>query len=332
MEKKIVLCLFLLIAISIFITSQPQQTPELYCIDSQKLSNGTICSIDTYCSNATCKPLYCTGYEANKHCKTDYIAVDTICQDGKWNEILTYCSDGQICKEGKCQHTEGICGDNICSVGEDCFKDCGSISSWDKYTKAVSESKEALSYLDESKYYDYNSEEIKKIIASIEANPNLKTPYDFFKYSTQYLYSNFHYITGGVSCPESASTSLKRKTGNCVDFSVIQIAILRAKGIPARQVEGCVSHDYWGCKPFALFAEPDLEERILRAGNINDEQPLGHSWIEVWTPDKGWITADPTVGDWISKHCIGYHKISHSKNKEKCYIDNYDEIEFCRGY
>ena len=323
---------FIFLSLVLFILPSQQPQP-IYCLDSQNLSDGTQCPPTSYCENGTCHPLYCTSYETtNNYCKTNFIAVCPKCENKLWKEELIYCKEGEYCKDGKCIKPYDICGDNICTVGEDCFKDCGSISSWDKYTKSVSEIEGIEQYLKSSKYYDYNNPTIKKLIADVEAKYNPTTPYEYMKYSTEYLLYTFDYVWGGVDCPETAETALNRGTGNCVDFSVILISMMRAKGIPARQVEGCVSHDKWQCQPYSLFGRMDMEEIKLRAGNINEQQPLGHSWVEIYTPDEGWKTADPTVGDWISERCIGYHKISHSINEEQCYIKNYDDVEFCKGY
>ncbi|RLG13667.1 MAG: hypothetical protein DRN66_03730 [Candidatus Nanohalarchaeota archaeon] len=328
----IVLLLALIASALILIIPKPPQL--LYCLDSQNISDGTQCSPTSFCENGTCHPLYCTSYESTpRYCKTNFIAVCPKCQDGVWQEEPIYCQQGEYCLNGKCiAPYSDTCGDSICTVGEDCFKDCGSISSWDKYTKAISETEGIDQYLESSKYYDYSNPTIRKIIADIEAKYHPTTPYEYMKDATNYLFHTFDYVWGGVSCPETAEEVLQRGTGNCVDFSVILISLMRAKGIPARQIEGCVSHDKWQCQPYALYGRLDMEEIKLRAGNINEQQPLGHSWVEIYTPDEGWKTADPTVGDWISHNCIGYHKISHSINEEKCYIKNYNEVEFCRGY
>lgn len=335
--SKYLLLLFIILTFVsyLFLSSEIKLQQPLYCLDSENLSDGTQCSQITYCKNATCNPLFCAQYEAKEnYCKTNFISVTPICTYGFWQEELNYCIEGEYCKDGTCIKTDDICGDNICIVGEDCFKDCGSISDWDKYTKSVSETEGMEVYLKSSKYYDYNNPTITNAIADMEAKYNPTTPYEYMKYATQYLYNQIDYVYGGVECPETAEMALQRRTGNCVDFSVVLISMMRAKGIPARQVEGCVSHDEWQCKTYAIVAiwDTDMEEIKLRAGNINEQQPLGHSWVEIFTPDEGWKTADPTVKDWISEDCIGYHKISHSVNEEKCYIENYDDIEFCRSY
>lgn len=70
------------------------------------------------------------------------------------------------------------------------------------------------------------------------------------------------------------------RAGVCDEFSTIFIAFCRATGIPARRVLG-----------YGLNAA-DLSKLLYR-----DISGYFHSWAEVWVPDYGWLTVDPTWGD-----------------------------------
>ena len=69
----------------------------------------------------------------------------------------------------------------------------------------------------------------------------------------------------------------ERRAGHCEYFSTAMVVLLRAVGIPARQVNG------------------------FRGGQWNDfgeylavTQNQAHSWVEVWFPGFGWVPLDPT--------------------------------------
>ena len=64
--------------------------------------------------------------------------------------------------------------------------------------------------------------------------------------------------------------------GVCVEYSTLLIAMLRSVGIPARYVNG------------------------IAYSNIYDGFGA-HSWVEVYILEEGWITYDPTIGEfgWI---------------------------------
>jgi len=69
--------------------------------------------------------------------------------------------------------------------------------------------------------------------------------------------------------------ALNKKVGVCMEYSDLLITLLRAKGIPARAVYG----DGVGSRV----------ERTLEG--------VGHQWVGVWFPERGWIPVDPTWSD-----------------------------------
>ena len=73
------------------------------------------------------------------------------------------------------------------------------------------------------------------------------------------------------SLPHDASAVLRNRSGICVGFSNLSVAMLRAVGIPARKQRGCI---LW----------------VLPHGGG------GHHWIEVYYPDVGWVASEP-MGD-----------------------------------
>jgi hypothetical protein len=72
-----------------------------------------------------------------------------------------------------------------------------------------------------------------------------------------------------------APTVLKRGTGSCSEYSFVYIALCRAAGLPAR-FAGSV---------------------VIRGDDASTDEVF-HRWVEVYLPDYGWISIDPSGGDY----------------------------------
>jgi hypothetical protein len=77
-----------------------------------------------------------------------------------------------------------------------------------------------------------------------------------------------------------ALLTLRRLSGDCVDYSDLLVAMNRAIGIPARIIDGVAG--------------------ITELGYIAGENK--HSWLEVRLPNTGWVPVDPTWGQQAGKH------------------------------
>jgi len=81
----------------------------------------------------------------------------------------------------------------------------------------------------------------------------------------------------------------KNSKSTCRDFTDLLIALLRAKGIPAREIIGYAYSDNPDIKPISFY------------------QDILHSWVEYWDSEKKlWVSIDPTWGatsksDYFSK-------------------------------
>ncbi len=119
----------------------------------------------------------------------------------------------------------------------------------------------------------WNSNEV--VIRNIAKE--LKTPRDVYDYVVNYL----EYDKNLHSYKRRPSTEIlsQNRKGICRDFTDLFISIMRAKGIPAREVIGYAHTDNPDAKPVSFFTD------IL------------HSWVEYWDSDKGiWVPSDPTWG------------------------------------
>lgn len=76
-------------------------------------------------------------------------------------------------------------------------------------------------------------------------------------------------ISNGSTWGYTAKEVIKKKQGTCGEFTNVCIALMRAKGIPARYAVGCYD---------------------------KGQQITYHAWTEVYVPDSGWIPMDAEVG------------------------------------
>ncbi len=82
---------------------------------------------------------------------------------------------------------------------------------------------------------------------------------------------NMEYLTTRLT----DSQVLNIRTGVCKDFSTLFIGFCRATGIPARYVLG--------------YGLTNPDQYLYK--NIDN---TGHVWAEIWIPNYGWLTVDPT--------------------------------------
>lgn len=96
----------------------------------------------------------------------------------------------------------------------------------------------------------------------------------------RYLKTEFRYTLDLPATARDATVEgflFRRREGHCEYFSTAMAVLLRARGIPARNVTGFLGGE-WN------------ENGGYLAVTGND----AHSWVEVWFPHYGWVTFDPT--------------------------------------
>ncbi len=87
---------------------------------------------------------------------------------------------------------------------------------------------------------------------------------------TRWVHKSFQYSLG--SGGGTGAQILAAKKGDCTEYSKGLITLLRAVGIPARQLSGIV---------LASDTPPSFAY---------------HAWVEVWIDGRGWVAVDPTWG------------------------------------
>lgn len=140
-------------------------------------------------------------------------------------------------------------------------------------------------YTKPSEYWNTNTKEIEDIVKNLlnedaTTAQNAKAAYDFVLNNLEY---DFEILDGAFIERKGSIGALADSTGtSCMEFTDLFIAITRAMGIPAREING-----------HAFTSNDDLTAPL----SINLEGgDLLHSWAEFYDPNFGWVAVDPTWG------------------------------------
>jgi transglutaminase-like putative cysteine protease len=93
---------------------------------------------------------------------------------------------------------------------------------------------------------------------------------------TTRIHADFVYDSGATTNATPVDEVLHLRRGVCQDFAHVQLACLRALGLPARYVSGY------------LVTRPPLDKPRLVGADAS------HAWLAVFAGDHGWIPLDPT--------------------------------------
>jgi len=150
----------------------------------------------------------------------------------------------------------------------------GRVSVFAKPRKIISPSPSTLlSDLKPTKYWQSDDPKISDLAKS------LGTPQKMYEYITQTLSYNYDRVTPNVERLGAKSALDNPGNAICMEFTDLFVALARANGIPAREING-----------FAYSENPKIQPLSLVADVL-------HSWPEYWDKDTGtWIPIDPTWG------------------------------------
>jgi transglutaminase-like putative cysteine protease len=119
---------------------------------------------------------------------------------------------------------------------------------------------------------------VKKLAQDVTAGG--ATEYDKTAKIETYLKSHYKYtldLSGPRVADPLANFLFTRRSGNCEYFAAAMTVMLRSVGVPARYAAGFLAGEY-----------NDVGgDWIVRASDA-------HTWVEVYFPNYGWITFDPT--------------------------------------
>lgn len=129
-------------------------------------------------------------------------------------------------------------------------------------------------YLSPQKYWEVNDKNIKELADS------LKTPLDIYNFVVRELTYDLKRVEGGLERVGAAGVLKNKNSAICMEFTDLFIALARAAGIPAREVNGFAWAENSSLKPLSLVKD------IL------------HAWPEYYDQKKEkWVMIDPTWGN-----------------------------------
>jgi transglutaminase-like putative cysteine protease len=131
-----------------------------------------------------------------------------------------------------------------------------------------------------------------------EITRSATTPYDKAAAIERHLRTRYGYtldLSGSPGENPLAHFLFTRRAGHCEYFASAMTIMLRTLGVPARYVNGFLPGEY---NDFG-------EDYIVRGSDA-------HSWVEVYFPEFGWVTFDPTppgnerVRGWLGRLALYY--------------------------
>ncbi len=140
-------------------------------------------------------------------------------------------------------------------------------------SESVSES-DLAGYLKEQPHWQVSDPEIKQLARE------LKTPETIYNYVVKTLTYDFERVTDRKTRLGAKGTLINPSSAVCLEFTDLFVAIARASGIPAREVNGFAYTQNSRQRPLSLVKD------IL------------HAWPEYYDREKKrWIMVDPTWGN-----------------------------------
>ncbi|MBI2049480.1 transglutaminase family protein [Candidatus Roizmanbacteria bacterium] len=143
------------------------------------------------------------------------------------------------------------------------------------HPKKQKESKEKLSlYLKEQPFWETSNSNI------IELAKTLKTPHEIYNYVVKTLKYDFSRVSGNLPRLGAGTVLRNPNSAVCLEFTDLFIALSRAAGIPAREINGFAYTQNSKERPLSLVRD------VL------------HSWPEYYDYDlETWVMVDPTWGN-----------------------------------
>lgn len=140
-------------------------------------------------------------------------------------------------------------------------------------------------YLKPQKYWEVEADPIERIANELlDKELNItQNAQKVYNYVVEELEYNFDLNSSkNISRSGALKTIVEPGPVACMEFTDLFVAISRAMGIPAREING-----------YALTTESNLTPLSisLKSGD------LLHSWAEFYDPNYGWIQVDPTWGN-----------------------------------
>lgn len=140
------------------------------------------------------------------------------------------------------------------------------------YLQKIEESEYIRRYLGATKYWEVNDDYIRQEAEKL--SKDLTTLLDIIKADYKYINEKLEYDQQKATSENErigAKEALQGGASVCMEYADVMIALLRAQGIPSRAAIGYAN---------------------LKQDKPNDQ--VRHQWVQVWVPDYGWLSIDPT--------------------------------------
>lgn len=130
-------------------------------------------------------------------------------------------------------------------------------------------------YLSQQKYWEVEDAQIRDLAQE------LKTPDKIYDYVVSHLNYDETRLEGDLNRFGARAALANPNQAVCMEFTDLFIALARAAGIPAREING-----------FAYTSDP--RRRPLSLSRISGD--VLHAWPEYYDKNRGWVSIDPTWG------------------------------------
>jgi transglutaminase-like putative cysteine protease len=142
----------------------------------------------------------------------------------------------------------------------------------EEYFNKIKDSAYITRYLSETKYWEINDEYIRQEAETLMKDQG--TLLDVIKADYRYINNKLEYDQNKTTSENTrigAKEALLGGPSVCMEYADVMISLLRAQGIPSRAALG-----------YANLRETAPETQVR------------HQWVQIWVPDYGWLSVDPT--------------------------------------
>ena len=187
-----------------------------------------------------------------------------------------------------------------------------------EYSELVSSDEDFTKYLTDTKYWQVSDEYIQSEASSIkDGETNIL---DLIKADYRYINDKLEYDQSKADSTNDrigAKQALQGDSAVCMEYSDAMISILRAQGIASRAAIGYAN---------------------LREASQTPTSQVRHQWVQIWIPDYGWLSVDPTwesenmdIGQNIHKllwETFNDDELSNTRIYSADSLDDINNIEF----